>query len=47
MVQTVDSMEGFVAALNTRDPGDTIKLTVLRGGKTVQLEATLAERSSS
>jgi S1-C subfamily serine protease len=45
--ETVDSMEDFVAALNTRDPGDTIKLTVLRDGRTVQLEATLAERSSS
>ena len=42
----VASVEDFVAALNTRDPGDTVTLTVLRAGKTMEMKATLAERSS-
>jgi S1-C subfamily serine protease len=34
------------AAINARDPGDTMRLTVLRDGKTIELEATLMERTS-
>ena len=44
--EQVGGMEDFVAALNTRDPGDTVRLTVLRDGKTTEVQATLAERSS-
>lgn len=44
--KTLESMEDLAAAINARDPGDTVRLTVLRDGKTIELEATLAERTS-
>ena len=43
---TLTGMEELAAAINARDPGDSVRLTVLRDGKTIDIQATLAERTS-
>ena len=43
----VASVEDFLAALNKRQAGDSVTLTVLRSGKTMEMKATLGQRSSS
>ena len=45
--KTLDSMEDLAAAINGRKPGDQVVLTVLRGGKTLELTATLTESTSA
>jgi hypothetical protein len=40
----IDSLYGLTDALRAAKPGDKVKLTVLRDGKEVETEATLAER---
>ena len=44
---SVASVEDFLAALNKRQAGDSVTLTVLRSGRTMDMKATLAQRSSS
>ena len=43
----LEDMEDLSAAINSHDPGDTVTLTVLRDGKTIEIKATLSERDSS
>jgi len=43
----VASVEDFLAALNKRQAGDSVTLTVLRSGKTTELTTRLGQRSSS
>ncbi len=43
----VASVEDFLAALNKRQAGDSVTLTVIRSGRTMDMKATLAQRSSS
>ena len=43
----VASVEDFLAALNKRQAGDSVTLTVLRSGRTMDMKATLGQRSSS
>jgi S1-C subfamily serine protease len=43
----VASVEDFLAALNKRQAGHYVTLTVLRSGRTMDVKATLAPRSSS
>ena len=43
----VASVEDFLAALNKRQAGDSVTLTVIRSGRTMDVKATLAQRSSS
>ena len=43
---TLTGMEELAAAINARDPSDSVRLTVLRDGKTMDVQATLAERTS-
>jgi S1-C subfamily serine protease len=40
----VTSPSDLQAAVDTKSPGDTVQLTILRGGKTITVEVTLAER---
>ena len=42
--QKVDSSESLVRAIGTRKPGDTVNVTLLRGGKEKVVKVTLAER---
>jgi len=42
--QAVSSQDELVAAVSSRRAGDTIKLTILRDGKTLTLTATLGDR---
>jgi S1-C subfamily serine protease len=39
---TVTTGQGLTSLLNHYQPGDSVKLTVVRGSKTIQLNATLA-----
>jgi putative serine protease PepD len=43
---SVASAEDLAAAILQHKPGDTVTVTVLRGGSTVQIKATLAQRPS-
>lgn len=43
----VASVEDFLAALNKRQAGDSVTLTVLRSGRTMDMKATLGQPSSS
>jgi S1-C subfamily serine protease len=43
----VASVEDFLAALNKRQAGDSVTLTVLRSGRTIDMKATLGQPSSS
>jgi len=42
--ESVSSMDELVGLIGAKDPGDTVEVTVLRGGQTMDLEATLSER---
>ena len=42
----VTSAEDLAAAILQHKPGDTVTVTVLRGGSTLQLKATLTQRPS-
>ena len=44
--QPVSSQDELVAAVSSRRAGDTIKLTILRDGKTLTLTATLGDRKA-
>jgi serine protease Do len=44
--QPVNSQDELVAAVSNRRAGDTIKLTILRDGKTITLTATLGDRKA-
>jgi len=44
--KAVTSADGLVAVVSQHKPGDTITLTVVRGGQTKQAQATLTERQS-
>jgi serine protease Do len=44
--QPVRSQDELVAAVSSRRAGDTVKLTVLRDGKTLTLTATLGDRKA-
>lgn len=41
---TVDGAAGLVAAIRDREPGDDVEITVIRGGETLTVTATLSER---
>ena len=43
----VASVDDFLAALNKRQAGDSVTLTVLRSGRTMDMKATLGQPSSS
>ena len=43
----INSADDLIAYLGTKKPGDTVKVTVERGGKTQELSVTLAERPSN
>jgi S1-C subfamily serine protease len=45
--KTLDGMEDLAAAINGRDPGDTVRLTILRDSATTVVTLTLADRSSA
>ncbi len=45
--QRVGSSDAVIAAIRTHNPGDRIRLTVLRNGQQVTMTATLAEASTS
>ena len=45
--QSVASMDALVATLQNYQPGDQITLTVLRDGKTLELQLTLGERPAN
>jgi putative serine protease PepD len=40
----VTTTDGFIATIDTYQPGNTVTLTIKRGGGTIQLKATLATR---
>jgi putative serine protease PepD len=40
----VTTTDGFIATIDTYQPGTTVTLTIKRGGSTIQLKATLATR---
>jgi S1-C subfamily serine protease len=42
--KTVDGAAGLVAAIRDREPGDEVTITVIRGGETVDVVATLTGR---
>jgi S1-C subfamily serine protease len=44
---TIKTADDLIAFLGTKRPGDTITVTVERGGKTQELKVTLAERPSN
>jgi putative serine protease PepD len=41
---TVDGAAGLVAAIRDREPGDEVEMTVIRGGETITVTATLTDR---
>jgi len=45
--QEVTSMEELAGTIATHDPGDKVKLTVVRDGKTMEMTVTLSEKPSS
>ncbi len=45
--KTISSTDGFIATVDGYSPGDTITLTVNRGGQTKTLHLTLAARPTS
>ena len=45
--QPVSSMDDLISAVNSKRPGDTITLSVLRGGSTQSIEVKLGDRPAS
>lgn len=43
--EPIDGQAGLVAAIRDAEPGQTVKIEILRGGKRLTFEATLVERS--
>ena len=43
----IKTADDLIAFLGTKKPGDTVKITVERDGKTQELSVTLAERPSN